>query len=318
MPKPADFPAIQTPVPELDVVGSFDALLNYPPIKSLLPVPVIIAIAPLIWLLFRATWKSLDKEARDYAKQTEETNYRPFVCLVLLAVTLTIHDYYGGRNFFNSSIEPMIRSLEKSGWSFLQYEKFDDLYGYAWWAFARIAGYVFAPLLVWKILFRKDRILDMGLHVKGFWSHSWIYGLCLIVVFGAMGILSTQKDFLTYYPFYKGASRSWFDLLMWEAFYFAQFFALEFYFRGWMLDALRKTMGASAIFVMAVPYCMIHYGKPYLEAHGAIIAGVVLGSLAMKTRSIYAGFIVHITVAGVMDYLALSSRNALPTHWWPS
>jgi hypothetical protein len=38
----------------------------------------------------------------------------------------------------------------------------------------------------------------------------------------------------------------------------------------------------------------------------------VLGSLSMKTRSIYAGFLVHITVAILMDFLALEHRNALP------
>ena len=76
-------------------------------------------------------------------------------------------------------------------------------------------------------------------------------------------------------------------------------------------------MGSAAIFVMAVPYCMIHYGKPYLEAQGAIIAGVVLGSLAMRTRSIYAGFMVHVTIAGLMDWVALFMRDALPDVFWP-
>ena len=67
-----------------------------------------------------------------------------------------------------------------------------------------------------------------------------------------------------------------------------------------------------AIFAMAVPYCMIHYGKPYLETNGAIVAGIVLGSLAMRTRSIYAGFLVHATVAVLNDILALTRKHALP------
>ena len=83
-----------------------------------------------------------------------------------------------------------------------------------------------------------------------------------------------------------------------------------------MVGALRRTMGAGAIFAMAVPYCMIHYGKPYFEAQGAIVAGVVLGSLAMRTRSIYAGFLVHITVAVSMDLLSLWKRGALPIVFW--
>ncbi len=85
-----------------------------------------------------------------------------------------------------------------------------------------------------------------------------------------------------------------------------------------MVGALRRTLGSSAIFVMAVPYCMIHYGKPYLEAHGAIVAGVVLGSLAMRTRSIYSGFLLHISVAAGMDVLSLYKRGAIPHNFWPS
>ncbi len=69
---------------------------------------------------------------------------------------------------------------------------------------------------------------------------------------------------------------------------------------------------------MVVPYCMIHFGKPYLEACGAMVAGVVLGSLSMRTRSIYAGFLVHGTVAILMDVVSLDHRNALPTLLTPT
>ena len=36
-----------------------------------------------------------------------------------------------------------------------------------------------------------------------------------------------------------------------------------------------------------------------------------------RTRSIYLGFLVHITVAFSMDFLALLRRGALPTVFWP-
>jgi hypothetical protein len=116
---------------------------------------------------------------------------------------------------------------------------------------------------------------------------------------------------------YKLAGRSWLDFLSWEFIYLAQFFGLELFFRGFWLRAMR-TFGAGAIWSMVVPYCMIHFGKPYLEACGAMVAGVVLGSLAMRTRSIYAGFLVHGTVAILMDVLALYRRHALPTALTPS
>ena len=69
---------------------------------------------------------------------------------------------------------------------------------------------------------------------------------------------------------------------------------------------------------MVGPYVMIHFPKPYLEACGALVAGVVLGSLSMKTRSIWAGFLVHATVAVLMDFLALDHRHALPTRLTPN
>ncbi len=241
---------------------------------------------------------------------------RPTACLLIVAMVLTLPEYYGGRNFYDTWFRPWLAELEAHGHPRLQMAKYDEFYGYCWWVLARVIGYVLVPFTLWKLLFPKDSLLDMGLRGRGFTKHIWIYGLCLAVVIPAMVLVSRQPDFGNYYPFYKLASRSWFDFAIWEAIYWLQFFSLELFFRGWIVGALRKSMGAGAIFVMAAPYCMIHYGKPHLEAHGAIVAGVVLGSLAMRTRSIYSGFLVHITVAFSMDFLALWHRDALPKVFW--
>jgi membrane protease YdiL (CAAX protease family) len=176
---------------------------------------------------------------------------------------------------------------------------------------------VLVPIATWKLLFKHESLWDYGLHIKGTLRHAWIYAGLMAIVGPVVFLVAQQPDFGNYYPFYKHCSRSWFDLLVWEGMYFAQFFALEFFFRGWMIGALRGTMGSAAIFAMSLPYCMIHYGKPYLEAHGAIVAGVVLGSLSMRTRSIYGGVFLHVGVAALMDFLSLLKRNALPTAFWP-
>ena len=172
------------------------------------------------------------------------------------------------------------------------------------------------PLAVWPIFFRKDSVLDFGLRGRGFRTHAWIYALCVVVMIPVLLLVAMQPDFADYYPMYKQAGRSWLDFVLWETIYLAQFFGLELFFRGFWLRAMRS-FGSGAIWSMAVPYCMIHYGKPYLEASAAIIAGVVLGSLAMRTRSIYAGFLVHATVAVLMDILALDRRHFLPSRLAP-
>ena len=302
------------PLTRLADASYFEWILAYPPVKALLPLPILAALAPLVWWFFRDTWRAVDAEATEArSARTGEMDLRPVACFCIMAIVLTLQEYYGGRQLYDGMIRPWFRDLEAAGHTGLKLAHYDELYGYGWWALTRIIGYVFIPFPIWKLLFPQDSLLDMGLRVTGFLSHVWIYGLCLAFVLPAMVLVASQPDFGTYYPFYKSSSRSWADFLMWEAMYGLQFLALELFFRGWMLGALRNSLGSAAVFAMAVPYCMIHYGKPYLETNGAIVAGIVLGSLALKTRSIYAGFLVHVTVAYSMDFLALLRRDALPT-----
>ncbi|MEZ4296182.1 MAG: type II CAAX endopeptidase family protein [Polyangiaceae bacterium] len=286
-----------------------------------------VLIAPILWVFFGRTWRELDVEAHEHQRKTLASggwDRRPAVLFAITAAVLTLQEYYGGRQFYDVYIKSWIRLQEalhqidpQNEWvgGYLSLKKYNDLYGYGWWAFTRVFGYVVVPFATWKLFFRKDSILDMGLRTRGLLKHAWIYLLCLAVVLPATYIVSRSPDFGNYYPFYKLSSRSWTDFLIWEAMYFAQFFGLEIFFRGFWLSALRRSLGSGAIFAMVVPYCMIHYGKPYLETCGAVVAGVALGSVAMRTRSIYSGFLVHVTVALSMDVLALSGRGALPTVW---
>ncbi|HEY1691885.1 MAG TPA: type II CAAX endopeptidase family protein [Polyangiaceae bacterium] len=288
-------------------------------IKPVLPIPVLLVLLPALWWFFRDTWKELDDGAADWRaklKAEGRVDLRPFVALALCAVILTLQDYYGGRTFFDQAIHPWLVREDVLHPKSIALAKFDELYGFGWWSFARVFGYVL-PFPIWKLCFREDSLLDMGLRTRGFFKHAWIYGLFLAIVLPLLLIVSRQPDFGSYYPFYKDASRSWYDFLSWELMYFAQFFGLEMFFRGFWLGALRRSFGSGAIFAMAVPYCMIHYGKPFLEANGAIVAGIALGSLSMKTKSIYQGFLVHVTVAALMDWLSLWHRHGLPTHFWP-
>jgi membrane protease YdiL (CAAX protease family) len=62
---------------------------------------------------------------------------------------------------------------------------------------------------------------------------------------------------------------------------------------------------------------MIHFGKPFLETLAAVLAGIVLGTLALRTRSIWSGFLIHVSVAISMDVAALLQTSELPSRWWP-
>ncbi len=237
-------------------------------------------------------WRAIDAETERAPGEAGNTSWKVLVILVVCAVSLTIQEYIGDRGWFE-------RWFPSRG----KLDSYYELKGFAWWSSWRVIGYVLMPLATIVVL--RDRIRDYHLSFKGFTKHLWIYVLMFALITPAVMVASTTASFRHTYPFYRMANRSHFDLWTWEAFYAAQFVSLEIFFRGFLLHGLRRVMGANAIFVMIVPYCMIHYGKPLPETLGAIGAGVILGTLAMRTKSIWGGVLIHIGVAVTMDVLAL-------------
>src|SRR5215831_14859855 len=289
--------------------------LELPQIKWAVPIPLLLALGPVVWLFFRRTWRQLDEDALAYRRalhERGEVDYRPLLALTLGALVLTLQEYYGRGEFYDRAVRGfLLRREHASPGGLIDVGGYDELYMRAWWALTRVSGYLL-PFAVWPIFFRKDSLLDFGLRPRGFREHAWIYALCVVVMVPVLLIVSRQPEFTSYYPIYKLAGRSWLDFWIWEVMYIVQFLGLEIFFRGWWIRATR-VFGVGAIWSMAVPYCMVHYGKPYLESCMAVVAGVVLGSLSMRTRSIYAGFLVHCTVAVLMDVLALYRRGTLPS-----
>jgi hypothetical protein len=88
--------------------------LEHPVIKALLPVPMLAAVAPLIYWFFRATWKKLESDALDYRQELAaagRTDWQPLVTLTLGALILAMHEYYGSMSFFAERVRPAIGRL---------------------------------------------------------------------------------------------------------------------------------------------------------------------------------------------------------------
>ena len=105
------------------------------------------------------------------------------------------------------------------------------------------------------------------------------------------------------------AINGWDHFFAWQLCYRTQFFALEAFFRGFLLFALFKRFGYYSILIMVMPYCMIHFGKPILETLGAIVAGSVLGYLALKSKTWLHGALLHCSVGFLMDLFAIFQRG---------
>jgi membrane protease YdiL (CAAX protease family) len=98
------------------------------------------------------------------------------------------------------------------------------------------------------------------------------------------------------------------DLLMiYETAYVLLYYlAWEFFFRGFMLFPLARVFGGvNAILIQIIPSCLIHIGKPVGELTGSIIAGLILGGLALRTGSIWYGWIIHAALGVLVDLLVI-------------
>jgi membrane protease YdiL (CAAX protease family) len=91
--------------------------------------------------------------------------------------------------------------------------------------------------------------------------------------------------------------------------YTGYYFGWEFLFRGFLQHGLSKQCGVpTAILVQTLASTMLHYGHPGSEVFGSIIAGLVWGILAFRTRSILSGFAQHSLLGIVLDWTLIFTR----------
>lgn len=225
--------------------------------------------------------------------------------LVVGSTLMLLGFSYGDKPYFDSELlQRLIPHLGARG-RFLV-SLYRELLGYSYWAWAKLLGFLLLPVLHLKLL--REPVRDYGLRWPSRpealpFRHTYL--LCFLVLLPALFVLSYSPVFAATYPFYREASRSLFDLVAWELQYLATFVAIEFFFRGYLLFGLFPAIGSHAIFVSTVPYALIHINKPASEALGSIAAGLLLGMLALRTRSLWAGVALHVAVAASMDALSL-------------
>ena len=166
-------------------------------IKPFVPLPAVAVLLYALWWFFRATWQELDEDATRFRAQMaleRKSDHRPLIALPVCALVLTMQEYYGGRTTYDDTIRPFLSAIEAAHPRLVHMAKFDELYGYGWWALTRIVGYV-SPFLVWRVCFPRDSLLDMGFRLRGFFKHAWIYALFLGLVLPSMLLVSHEPDF---------------------------------------------------------------------------------------------------------------------------
>ena len=225
-------------------------------------------------------------------------DWRTLLVLLATPALLTVFFYFGRPGFFNSALREWAHSVY--GWEWEYFE----LLPYVYWVVACMIIRVIIPILLIVVVMR-NRISDYGFRIRGSARHIPIYFVLYIAILPLLYWASTRGSFQDKYPFYRDAILGGWHFWGYEALYFIQFFALEAFFRGFLLFGLARRFGYYSVVIMTIPYCMIHFNKPLSETLGAIFAGMILGVLALRTKSFYWGVLLHFAVAITMDLLAL-------------
>jgi membrane protease YdiL (CAAX protease family) len=75
----------------------------------------------------------------------------------------------------------------------------------------------------------------------------------------------------------------------------------ELFYRGFALRSVARSWPRAAALIVLPIYVLDHVGAPMPELVGSAAAGLILGQLALVTRSIWPGFAIHVACALAVD-----------------
>lgn len=219
--------------------------------------------------------------------------------LIASALLLIVFAIWGRPNFLTANL-PVV-----AGW--LGWDAAHEYYlavPYVYWGFSSLFIRILVPVLV-IVLWMGRRPADFGYRLRGVTSHAWLYLLMFVVMVPVLVAASYMPAFQAKYPMYDNAILGWSHFGLWELAYGIQFMGVEAFFRGFMTFGLYPRFGYLSLFIMVIPYALVHVGKPPIEVFMAVPAGLLLGYLALKSRSWVFGALLHWAVGVTMDSLAI-------------
>ncbi len=149
---------------------------------------------------------------------------------------------------------------------------------------------------------------DLGFRLEGALPEIAIVLGLWVAMIPLVWLVHDGRSFQAVYPRLDAADTSMELYFLFEACYLVKWIAWEFFFRGFMLFGFQKDFMRRSVLISTIPFTLMHYGKPELEMASAVIAGLVLCFIALRSKSIWPGVLLHWLVASTMDFFASS--------WW--
>ncbi|MCC7403957.1 MAG: CPBP family intramembrane metalloprotease [Bdellovibrionales bacterium] len=218
-----------------------------------------------------------------------------WLSLPLIAFLLLVYEYFGWQMPF------MRLSLQVSWLSNFPPNSLKYI-AQAYTSTSFVILFVLIPL-IFSRLFPVDGPNPFSFRLELFKQFIPSYLPLIVLMTPVLWVAAGRPDFNRFYPLYEPETLH--HLLAYETIYMVQFVAIEYFFRGFMLFRMERAAPGYGVWVMLIPYALVHIHKPFPEAVASIFAGIVLGFLALKSRSIWPGVLVHCYVALSTDLFSL-------------
>ncbi|MBC8234732.1 CPBP family intramembrane metalloprotease [bacterium] len=215
--------------------------------------------------------------------------FKAAIVLIGSPFLLTVHRYYVKSAFFR-----------KTFGQYFQDSPYASIYPYYYWFLVSSITLMLIPIVLIKFGIR-EKIKDYGFQFnrpKLGWSFVTVGFLVMLPI---VLIASHLPSFQNKYPLCKLAATNWTIFIPYQLAFGVYILSWEFFFRGYMLFGLEEQFGKYSILIQMIPFTILHHGKPFAESVGAILAGILLGVIALETRSFIYGALLHWLVAVSMD-----------------
>jgi uncharacterized protein len=215
------------------------------------------------------------------------------IIFLSVAVLQTISWYYTSRRFFR------VNWFES-----LQFEPDVYLWEYLYWFAGDFFTFFIAPALIIK-LWLKENIKDYGIQAGDHKAGLKISLLFMAVMLPLIWVASSFTEFSDSYPMLYDAKISWSVFAIFEAGLIIYIAAWEFVWRGFMLFGLKQKFGYYSVLIQMIPFLILHNGKPAVETFSAILGGIALGILALRTGSVLYGIVIHAGIMFTIDFISV-------------
>lgn len=221
-----------------------------------------------------------------------------FVIFISVAVLQTISWYVTSRDFFR----------ENFYYNYFNGDASADLYEFIFWFLSDSVTLLIIPLLIIKYILN-EKITSFGITIGDYKIGLKYFGFFSVIILMSVYILSGIPEFAEAYPFLKSAKYDWQTFIAFEFFALIYMFAWEFIWRGFMLFGLEEKFRMNAILIQMLPFVILHNGKPFVETLSAIAGAIILGYIALRTRSIIYGVAIHFLLFFSMDLFVVLRGN---------